>query len=77
MRYSSLPYHLQMNKTGSLVIVIGCIKVDRIAIIVSYNGTLKFLGAPNVTPSTGKNIVDVVYDRLVQWNIVGQVNGLS
>ena len=49
-----------MNKTGSLVIVIGCIKVDRIAIIVSYNGTLKFLGAPNVTPSTGKNIADVV-----------------
>ena len=75
-----------MNKTGSLVAhfdgkfmqdVIGSTKVERIAILVSYNGTSKFLGAPKVTPSTGKNIVDVVYDRLVQWNIVGQVNGLS
>ena len=54
-----------MNKTGSLVAhfngkfmqdVIGSTKVDRIAILVSYNGTSKFLGAPKVTPSTGKNM---------------------
>lgn len=57
--------------------LIGSTKIERIAISVSYNGTSKFLGAPKVASSTGKNIADVVYERLVKWNIVGQVNGLS
>lgn len=57
--------------------LIGSTKVERIAVLVSYNGTSKFLGAPKVESSTGKNIADTVYERLVQWNIVDQVNGLS
>ena len=47
-----------MNKTGSLVAhfngkfmqdVIGSTKVDRIAILVSYNGTATFIVAPKIT----------------------------
>lgn len=52
-------------------------QVDRIAVLVSYNGTSKFLGAPKITSSTGANIAEVVYQRLLQWNIVDQVKGLS
>lgn len=57
--------------------LVGCTKVERIAILVSFNGTSKFLGAPKVESSTGKNIADAVYERLVKWNIVDQVSGLS
>lgn len=75
-----------MSKNGTLVAhfdgklmqdLIGSTKVERIAVLVSYNGTSKFLGAPKLVSATGKNIADVVYDRLVTWNIVNQVNGLS
>lgn len=52
-------------------------KVDRIAVLVSYDGTTKFLGAPKVDTSSGANIADVVYQRLHQWNIIDQVKGLS
>lgn len=53
-------------------------KVDRIAVLISYNGTTKFLGAPKINKSaTGENIADVVYQRLIQWNLLDQVKGLS
>lgn len=57
--------------------LIGSTKVERIAILVSYNGTSKFLGALKVESSTGKNIADAVYEVLVKWNIVDQVSGFS
>lgn len=52
-------------------------KVDRIAVLVSYNGTTKFLGAPKINSGTGENIAEVVYQRLCQWNIIDQVKGVS
>lgn len=55
----------------------GSSKVERIAVLVSYNGTSKFLGAPKLKSSTGRNISDVVYQRLVDWDIVEKVKGLS
>ena len=57
--------------------LIGNIKVDRIAILVSYNGTCKFLGAPIITSSTGENIANVVHEQLVKWNIADHVKGMS
>lgn len=52
-------------------------KVDRIAVLVSFSGTTKFLGAPKIDSSSGENIAAVVYQRLQQWNIVDKVKGLS
>lgn len=75
-----------MNRSESLVIhwdgkvlpdLIGKTKVDRIAVIVSCNGTSKFLGAPKVAPATGQNIANVVYDTLKKWTIVDRVVGMS
>lgn len=52
-------------------------KVDRIAVLISYNGSTKFLGAPKINSSTGENIAEVVYDRLRHWNLLDKIKGLS
>lgn len=52
-------------------------KVDRIAILVSYDGTSKFLSATAVEPSTGENIATAVRDALVSWNIIDRVGAMS
>lgn len=52
-------------------------KVERIAVLLSYNGTTKFLGAPKLESSSGVNIAEAVYRRLVDWNIVEQVKAIS
>lgn len=56
--------------------LIGKTKVDREAIIVSSNGTSKFLGAPKISPATGENIARAVYETLMKWNIVDRVEGM-
>lgn len=48
-------------------------KVDRIAVLVSYDGTAKFLGAPKIQSGSGKNIADAVYNVLVEWDICEKV----
>lgn len=56
-----------MTRSHSLVVhwdgkfipdLIGRSVSDRIAILVSYDGTSKFLGSPMIKPSTGANIAD-------------------
>lgn len=47
--------------------------VDRIAVLVSYEGKAIFLGAPKIQSGTGKNIADAVYSVLVEWEIAGKV----
>lgn len=56
--------------------LIGNKLVDRIAILVSYNGTTKFLGAPKVASSTGLNIATTVHNVLVQWNITDSIKSI-
>lgn len=51
--------------------LIGKSKVDRIAVLVSYGGTSKFLGAPKITSSTGEEIA------CAKWKIVDRVEGMS
>lgn len=57
--------------------LIGKMKVDRIAVLVSYDGTSKFLGAPKIETSTGENIATVVYNKLIQWNLVDKIDAAS
>lgn len=57
--------------------LIGRTMVERIAVLASYNGTSKFLGAPKVLSSSGANISDVVYQKVVEWGIADQVKGIS
>ncbi|XP_055309591.1 uncharacterized protein LOC129573248 [Sitodiplosis mosellana] len=52
-------------------------KVDRIAVLVSYNGSFKFLGAPKIESGTGKHIAQAVYNILVEWNISERVVACS
>lgn len=55
--------------------LIGRSNVDRIAVLVSYGGTAKFLGATKIQSGTGKNIADAVYSVLVDWDIAEKVVG--
>lgn len=57
--------------------LIGNTKVERIAVLVSYNGTSKFLGAPKVSTSSGENIAKAVHDLLVKWDILDRVQAMS
>lgn len=57
--------------------LVGSIKVERIAVLVSYNDTAKFLGAPKIPSSTGKNIATAVYNLLNAWNIADRVTGMG
>lgn len=57
--------------------LLGREKVDRIAVLVSYNGTYKFLGAPKVDIANGKSIADAVYQTLVAWKLEKHVKGKS
>lgn len=57
--------------------LIGNLKVERIAILVSYNGTSKFLGAPKIETGSGENIAAAVYNLLVAWNISDQVAAMG
>lgn len=52
-------------------------KVDRIAMLASYDGTSKFLGAPKVPAGTGENIAEVVHDALIKWDIVNRVSAMG
>lgn len=55
----------------------GRAKSDRIAILVSYNGTFKFLAAPKIESGTGRNIAQAVYDVLIEWGISERVVACS
>lgn len=54
-----------------------CAKVKREAVTVSYDGTSKFLGAPQIKSSSGKDTADAVYNLLVRWNIADRVEAMS
>lgn len=52
-------------------------KVDRIAVLVSYDGTAKFLAVPKIQSGTGENIAKAIYSVLVDWNIADKVVAAS
>lgn len=53
--------------------LVGRSKVERIAVLVSYGGTSKFLGAPKLTSSSGENIAVAVHKLLTDWNLCDKV----
>lgn len=57
--------------------LVGGSNVDRIAVLVSYDETAKFLGAPKIEPSTGEKIAEAVHNVLVEWNISEKVVAAS
>lgn len=57
--------------------LVGSTKVERVAVMVSYDGTSKFLGAPQIKSSSGKDTADAVYNLLVRWNIADRVEAMS
>lgn len=54
-------------------------KVDRLPIIVSFDGNEQLLGAPKVDsgPGKGKRIAEAVYNLLVEWRMLHRVQGFS
>lgn len=57
--------------------LVGRKKVERIAVLVSYNGTSKLLGAPKVLSGTGENIAAAVYNQTIEWNIFDRIAAIS
>lgn len=45
----------------------------RIAALVTYDSTSKFLGAPKLIEFKPENIAGAVYEQIVKWNITDQV----
>lgn len=43
--------------------------MDRLPIIVSHNRGDQFLGAPNISASTGRKMAEAVCEQLIDWNI--------
>lgn len=60
-----------------LLDVVGRDKVERIAVLVSYDGETKFLGAPKLESSSGENIAIAVHKLLLDWNILDHVKGMA
>lgn len=54
-------------------------KVDRLPIIVSFDGKEQLLGVPKIDsgPGKGKRIAAAVYTLLVEWRMVNRVQGFS
>lgn len=57
--------------------LVGNTKVERIAILVSYDGTSEFLGAPKIPSSSGENIAAAVQNILIQWNISDRIAAMG
>lgn len=86
MHFFFVRFNLQISSASSFIVhwdgkilldLIGSTKVERIAILVSYNGTSKLLGAPKVEPSTGENIATVVQNTLIKWSIFDRVAAMG
>lgn len=52
-------------------------RVDRIAVLVSFDGTAKLLGTPIVESSSGENCAKAVFDLLSQYGILDHVKAMS
>lgn len=51
-------------------------QVDRIAIIVTYDGCEKLIGIPKLSSGSGKNQALSVFQVLEEWNLIDQVQVL-
>lgn len=52
-------------------------KVDRLAVLVSYDGIAKLLGAPIIPSSSGENCAIAVHKLLTDFNILDRVKSMS
>lgn len=52
-------------------------KVERIAVLVSFNGTSKLIGAPKVHQATGENVAECVHEKLNEWKIADKIAAIS
>lgn len=57
--------------------LIGRAMVDRIAVLVTYDGSSKLLGVPKIQVSSGQNMAEVVHKLLVDWGISDRVAAMS
>ena len=51
-------------------------KVDRLPIVLSYNGTTKLLSVPKLTSGTGRNQADAIFEALQEWGVTNTIVGL-
>lgn len=52
-------------------------KIERIAVLISYDGTSKFLGAPKIPSSAAEDIAAAVHQLLIQWDIFDRVAAMG
>lgn len=55
---------------------VGVETVDRLAIIVTYDGEEKLLGVPGISTSSGADQAQAVYETLEKWSIVDRVQAM-
>lgn len=57
--------------------IVGAGKVDRLPVLVSWDGHEKLLGVPKTTSGTGFNEATSVYNLLEQWDLIEKVQAMS
>lgn len=50
--------------------------VDRLAVLVSGEDTMKLLGVPIITAGTGEAQAQAVYELLLEWNLADRINAM-
>ncbi len=51
--------------------------VDRLAVLVSGEGTMKLLGVPKLSNGTGQAEATAVYDLIQEWNLADRIMSMS
>lgn len=51
--------------------------MERLPVLVSYNGISKLLGAPKIKTSSGSSISAAVHDLLIKWDIADRVSAVG
>ena len=47
--------------------------VDRLAVLVSGDGTVKLLGVPNLPSGTGQAEATAAFNLIQEWNLTGRI----
>lgn len=51
-------------------------KVDRLPIVISFNGITQLLGVPKLLNGTGVNQAKVIFESLEEWGIIDKVQAV-
>ena len=52
------------------------VKIDRLLVLISFQGRTQLLGVPKLEAGTGKSQADAIFDNLNEWGITDKVQAM-